>query len=71
MVRRAAGCGVALAVVALLAWLGIALAASGASISATEGAQFAGRVASIDNCTFTNATIDWGRRHSCHAGSGR
>jgi hypothetical protein len=59
MVRRASGCAVVVAVVGLLAWLGIALAASGVNISATEGAQFTGRVANID-CTFANATINWG-----------
>jgi hypothetical protein len=59
MLRRAAGCGVILAVVALLAWLGIALADSGTNISATEGSPFTGRVAVID-CTFSSATIDWG-----------
>ncbi len=68
VVRRASLGGVILAAVALLAWLGIALAAaSGVSIPATEGAQFTGRVANID-CTFTSATIDWGDGTPASAG---
>ncbi|MEO8969842.1 MAG: Ig-like domain-containing protein [Solirubrobacteraceae bacterium] len=68
MHRRAWTGGLILAVVALFAVLGIALAAGGVNISATEGAPFTGRVADIDSCVFSNATIDWGDSSSATAG---
>jgi FG-GAP-like repeat len=46
--------------VAAMASPAMGFAASGVNITATEGVSFSGRVANIDSCSFTNATISWG-----------
>ena len=49
-----------LVLVALIASPGLASAANGDNITATESVSFTKRVADIDNCVFHDATIDWG-----------
>src|SRR2546425_1889404 len=58
--RRAVGTILPLVLVALIASPGLASAANGDNITATERVSFTKRVADIDNCVFHDATIDWG-----------
>src|SRR5438874_13471232 len=58
--RRAVDTLLPLVLVALMAPPGLASAANEDNITATESVSFTKRVADIDSCVFSSATIDWG-----------